>query len=59
MGEKVCSLVVGATCPSAIFYFIELLFENSLEVLGKCTPHLPFNRSGLKCQQPVSSPDTR
>lgn len=54
MGEKYCSLVVSATCPSAFFYYIELLFENLLEVLGKCTSHLPLNSSGFKCQQPSS-----
>lgn len=53
MGEKYCSLVVNATCP-AFFYYIELLFENLLEVIGKCAPHLPFDHSVFKCQQPSS-----
>lgn len=54
MGEKYCCLVVNATCPSAFFSYIELLFENLLEVLGKCTLHLPFSHYGFKCQQPDS-----
>lgn len=42
MGRKNnCFPVVNATCPSAFFFFRELLFENPLEALPKCTPHPP------------------
>lgn len=41
MGEKYCFPVVNAVCPSAFFYFRELLFENPLEALPKCASHPP------------------
>lgn len=65
MGGKYCFPVVNATCPSAFLYFRELLFENPLESLPKCTPHPPAivqvlnTSSQVATVSKVSPTDTR